>query len=99
MSSNSLTLDKPVAAESPLAVLGTTENMLSDKELASLEAAWAAPALDESEVEADDERWVLFAVFVIVWATALWYAWYCTSKGGSPSIQFKWNGFSVVCNK
>lgn len=92
-------LEKSVAAENPLAMLDTTEALISDKELAELEAAWAAPVLDEATLETDDEQWVLFAVFVFVWATALWYAWYCTSRGGSPNIQFKWSGFSVVCNK
>jgi hypothetical protein len=52
-------------------------------------------------VTGDDEitshAWLWFAVFVFSWSTALWYAWYCRSHGGYPSISVGWSGFKIGC--
>ena len=66
-------------------------------EVAALEAVWEAPTADVGSAP-ERQDWVIFVVFVIVWATALAYAAYCTGKGGHPNISFSWRGFKVQCN-
>ena len=61
--------------------------------------SYQAPALELVHAEVTAHPWVVFAVFVFIWATALWYAWYCSHIGGSPNISFSWGGFRVVCQR
>ncbi len=74
------------------------EAAIADADLGGLiPASYEAPAAELDHVEYENEPYLWYVLFAVLYATALAYAAYCTYKGGSPVISLTWRGFKMAC--